>query len=45
LFVGLWQPFHDGHKALIEEGLKRVGQFCVAVRGMHGNDEKETILP
>jgi hypothetical protein len=38
LFVGRWQPFHDGHKALIEEGLARVGQVCIAVRDTHGID-------
>jgi cytidyltransferase-like protein len=32
LFVGRFQPFHDGHQSLIEEGLKRVGQVCIAVR-------------
>ncbi len=32
LFVGRYQPFHDGHKALIVEGLTRVGQVCIAVR-------------
>lgn len=36
LFVGRWQPFHAGHKALIEEGLRRVGQVCIAVRNVHG---------
>jgi len=40
LFVGRYQPFHDGHKALIIEGLKRVGQVCVAVRNTGGTDEK-----
>jgi cytidyltransferase-like protein len=40
LFVGRYQPFHDGHKALIEEGLRRVGQVCIAVRDTHGTDEK-----
>jgi adenylylsulfate kinase len=38
LFVGRWQPFHDGHKALILEGLRRVGQVCIGVRDTHGND-------
>lgn len=38
LFIGRWQPFHDGHRALIEEGLRRVGQACVAVRNTHGAD-------
>lgn len=40
LFIGRYQPFHDGHKALIVEGLKRVGQVCVAVRATHGIDDK-----
>lgn len=26
LFIGRYQPFHDGHRALIEEGLRRAGQ-------------------
>lgn len=32
LFVGRYQPFHEGHRALIAEGLRRVGQVCIAVR-------------
>jgi adenylylsulfate kinase len=32
LYVGRYQPFHEGHKALIVEGLRRVGQACIAVR-------------
>jgi cytidyltransferase-like protein len=40
LFVGRYQPFHDGHKALIEEGLRRVGQVCLAVRDTTGLNEK-----
>jgi cytidyltransferase-like protein len=40
LFVGRYQPFHDGHKALIEEGLRRVGQVCIAIRDTQGIDEK-----
>lgn len=38
LFVGRFQPFHDGHRALIIEGLRRVGQVCVAVRDTSGTD-------
>lgn len=38
LFIGRYQPFHEGHKALIEEGLRRVGQAVVAVRDTHGLD-------
>jgi adenylylsulfate kinase len=38
MFIGRYQPFHDGHKALIWEGLRRVGQVCVAVRDTAGTD-------
>jgi cytidyltransferase-like protein len=40
LFVGRYQPFHDGHKALIEAGLRRVGQACIGVRNTARIDEK-----
>lgn len=40
LFLGRYQPFHDGHKALVLEGLERVGQACIAVRDTEGIDEK-----
>jgi len=36
LFLGRYQPFHHGHQRLIEEGLRRVGQACIAVRDTHG---------
>src|SRR5215467_1849312 len=40
LFVGRYQPFHEGHRTLIVEGLKRVGQACISVRSTQGTDEK-----
>ncbi len=40
LFLGRYQPFHDGHKALVLEGLNRVGQACIAVRDTEGTDAK-----
>jgi len=43
LFVGRYQPFHDGHAKLIREGLKRVGQVCIAVRDTHGIDERNPL--
>jgi cytidyltransferase-like protein len=43
LFVGRYQPFHGGHLRLIEEGLRRVGQVCVAVRDTHGTDDKNPL--
>jgi adenylylsulfate kinase len=38
LFLGRYQPFHDGHKALIAAGIARVGQACIAVRDTQGID-------
>lgn len=32
LFIGRWQPFHDGHKALIKVVLDEGGKVVVAVR-------------
>jgi predicted kinase len=40
LFLGRYQPFHDGHKALVLEGIERVGQACIAVRDTEGTDKK-----
>ena len=38
-FLGRYQPFHDGHRALVLEGIRRTGQACIAVRSMQP-DEK-----
>jgi cytidyltransferase-like protein len=43
LFIGRYQPWHGGHQRLIEEGLKRVGQVCIAVRDTHGLGEKNPL--
>jgi cytidyltransferase-like protein len=43
LFLGRYQPFHVGHQRLIEEGLRRVGQVCIAVRDTHGIDAKNPL--
>jgi cytidyltransferase-like protein len=43
LFIGRYQPFHGGHQRLIEEGLRRVGQVCIAVRDTHGSDAKNPL--
>ena len=32
LFIGRWQPFHDGHKALIETVLKKGLPVLIAIR-------------
>jgi hypothetical protein len=38
LFVGRYQPFGTRHQLLIEEGIRRVGQACVAVRDAYDVD-------
>jgi cytidyltransferase-like protein len=43
LFIGRYQPWHPGHQRLIEEGLRRVGQVCIAVRDTHGTDDKNPL--
>jgi Adenylylsulphate kinase len=43
LFIGRFQPFHGGHRALIEEGIRRVGQACIAVRDTQGVDDKNPL--
>jgi adenylylsulfate kinase len=40
LFVGRYQPFHRGHYELIVEGIRRVGQACIAIRDTSGTDDK-----
>jgi adenylylsulfate kinase len=40
LMLGRYQPFHEGHRALIIQGIERVGQVCIAVRDTQGTDEK-----
>ena len=38
--LGRFQPFHEGHRALIVEAIERVGQVCIEVRDTGGTDEK-----
>ncbi len=41
LFVGRYQPFHEGHRRLIFEGIAWVGQACIAVRDTAGTSSKD----
>lgn len=43
LIVGRFQPFHDGHKALILEALAREGQVLVGIRRTFGSDENNPL--
>ena len=43
LLIGRYQPFHDGHRHLIEAALARVGQVCIAIRDTHGTDSNNPL--
>ena len=32
LFIGRWQPLHDGHKALFQQVLNQGNKICIAIR-------------
>jgi len=35
LFIGRYQPFHDGHKWLIDQRLKLGKKICIAIMDIH----------
>lgn len=39
LFIGRWQPFHDGHKTLVDQALKQGHEVIVGIRDTE-KDEK-----
>jgi adenylylsulfate kinase len=39
LLIGRYQPFHIGHKTLVQESIQRVGQCCIALRDVAGTDD------
>jgi len=39
LFIGRWQPLHDGHKALFQQVLNKGDKVCIAIRDVEP-DEK-----
>ena len=44
LFIGRWQPWHDGHTELFKKALAETGQVCIMVRdvgGIVGRDAAE----
>jgi len=43
LMLGRYQPWHEGHRALYEEGLKRAKQVVVGVRHTKGMTEKDPL--
>lgn len=41
LFIGRYQPWHDGHRWLIEQRLKEGKNVCIAVRNEHSDETHE----
>jgi nicotinamide mononucleotide adenylyltransferase len=39
LFIGRWQPFHDGHQWLIDRKLKNGNRVCIAIRDVPTDDK------
>jgi adenylylsulfate kinase len=40
LYIGRFQPFHEGHKQLFLEGLKKYGQVALLVMNSEGINKK-----
>tara|TARA_B100000586_G_C19913867_1_gene344352 strand:- start:73 stop:426 length:354 start_codon:yes stop_codon:yes gene_type:complete len=38
MMLGRYQPFHDGHKALFKEIIRRTGQVVIMIRDTGGTD-------
>jgi hypothetical protein len=43
LLIGRYQPFHIGHKTLVQESIQRVGQCCIALRDVAGTGRQQSI--
>lgn len=39
LFIGRWQPFHEGHQWLIDQKLKNGKRVCIAIRDVPQDDK------
>ena len=40
LFIGRWQPWHDGHQWLIDQRLKEGKNVCIAIRDVEPNKDQ-----
>lgn len=41
MFIGRFQPFHDGHRWLIEQRLKLGKKVCIAVMDIHDSEPEK----
>ena len=40
LFIGRWQPWHDGHQWLIDQRLKEGKNVCIAIRDVEPDENQ-----
>ena len=40
LFIGRWQPWHDGHQWLIDQRLNEGKNVCIAIRDVETNENQ-----
>ena len=38
LFIGRWQPLHEGHKQMFNQVLNNGGRVCIAIRDVEVNE-------
>jgi nicotinamide mononucleotide adenylyltransferase len=39
LYIGRWQPWHDGHQWLINQSLQKGKNVCIAIRDVETDDK------
>ena len=40
LFIGRWQPWHDGHQWLIDQRLNEGKNVCIAIRDVETDENQ-----
>ena len=40
MFIGRWQPWHDGHQWLIDQRIKEGKNICIAIRDVKPNENQ-----
>ena len=40
MFIGRWQPWHDGHQWLIDQRIKEGKNICIAIRDIEPNENQ-----
>jgi len=40
LFIGRWQPWHNGHQWLVDQRLNSGKNVCIAIRDVQPNDKQ-----